>query len=201
MASWSSPPMVSRSAGRSSSPPARPRRPQASAWKMASMRPRTTQGPMRRMTPTSASGGGGGVAGGREVAAGPFDQLGGGVAAGAVAGEVVGVQQVGEAAGPALQQAVDHRPEPGGGLGRRGQRPDHRPVEVARAAGVVQHLADREDPGRLDPGRRRVDPGGVEQVVAGRDGGPEGVGLTRRDPPPASPGRPAPAPPPRRGPR
>ena len=87
----------------------------------------------------------GGVAGGRDVAAGPFDQLGGQVAAGAVVGELVGLQQVGEVAGTALQQAVDHRPEPGR---RRAPRawPDHRPVEVAGAAGVVQHLDDRQDP-------------------------------------------------------
>ena len=59
-----------------------------------------------------------GVAGGREVAGGPFDQLRGGEAAGAVGVEVIAVQQVGEAAGPSFQQTVDDGAEPGGGLGR-----------------------------------------------------------------------------------
>src|SRR6185503_2814711 len=75
----------------------------------------------------------GGIPGGGEVAAGLFDVLGGDV----VGGVVVGVQQVGEVAGAPLQQAVDHRAEPGGRLGRRRQRPDNRPVEVPGAAGVV----------------------------------------------------------------
>ena len=181
MASWSSPPMVSSIRWPVFQSTSSTSASSASAWKMASMRPRITQGPRRRMTPDLGLGWRkGGVAGGRDVAAGPFDQLGGQVAAGAV-GELVGLQQVGEVAGTALQQAVDHRPEPGRRLGRRGQRPDHRPVEVAGAAGVVQHLDDRQDPRRLGPGRRRVDPGGVEQVVAGATAA-EGVGLTRRDP-------------------
>src|SRR4029453_9230659 len=54
-----------------------------------------------------------GVAGGGEVPGGHLDQLGGGEPSGGVAGEVVGVQEVGEATGAPLQQAGDHDSEPG----------------------------------------------------------------------------------------
>ena len=43
--------------GEAPADPAPPRAPGPGRRKMASMRPRTTQAPMRRMTPTSASGG------------------------------------------------------------------------------------------------------------------------------------------------
>src|SRR4029453_6657275 len=80
--------------------------PAPGSWKMASMRPRTTQGPTRRGAPTPGSRGGG-VGGGR------CERGGAGGAGGGVAGEVVDVQEVGEAAGAPLQQAVDHDAEPG----------------------------------------------------------------------------------------